>query len=614
MLLPTQLSKWQPCFSFRSLITIAGCNLILGAIVFFYLFRAPSLDSLNILSFQSREPTALESYLDLLDRTGEYHPIDELILDSDRTLDHLLLKRATDVKSAAANYRDRRGRHPPPGFDKWVEYALAHDAILVEQFFDRIDKDLRPFWALNVTITASQAGGWEHVIRVRNGAATGVGDVTGRVPWLKLWTELIAEAAQWLPDVDIPINYMDESRIMAPWDDINTLVQIAESNKSITPPDETLQTYTGLGHTDEVPTTEWIRNARFWDLARKGCPPDSPGRDAAAIQDFSEPPLFPQNWSPSFSRDMFVQNYSASMDPCVQPHLRSLHGTFVAPVTMATSQTLIPMFSGCKILTNNDILLPGAMYLTSDARYSGGNGHGPPWSQKTGGVIWRGVGSGGRHAEQNWAHFQRHRLLQMLNGSTVSAVEHGAVAPTFVMPDPGHYNISKSRIGHLGEWISEIADVGFTELLCFPRGECDYLEPYYSEVNKIPMKKQFAQKYIPDVDGNSFSARFRSLLLSTSLPLKSTIYAEWHDDRLFPWLHFAPLDNSLQDLYAVLDYFTYTEKGDAAARYIAESGKAWAEKVLRREDMLLYTWRLALEFARVCDENRDRLGFVQDIV
>ncbi|KAF3016794.1 hypothetical protein E8E14_009113 [Neopestalotiopsis sp. 37M] len=128
------------------------------------------------------------------------------------------------------------------------------------------------------------------------------------------------------------------------------------------------------------------------------------------------------------------------------------------------------------------------------------------------------------------------------------------------------------------------------------------------------MRKQFAQKYIPDVDGNSFSARFRSLLLSTSLPLKSTIYAEWHDDRLFPWLQFAPLDNSLQDLYTVLDYFTDTEKGDAAARYIAESGKALAEKVLRREDMLLYTWRLALEFARVCDENRHKPGFVQDIV
>jgi hypothetical protein len=36
--------------------------------------------------------------------------------------------------------------------------------------------------------------------------------------------------------------------------------------------------------------------------------------------------------------------------------------------------------------------------------------------------------------------------------------------------------------------------------------------------------------------------------------------------------------------------------------------------VLRREDMLLYVWRLLLEFARVCDENRARLGYVDDLL
>jgi hypothetical protein len=75
----------------------------------------------------------------------------------------------------------------------------------------------------------------------------------------------------------------------------------------------------------------------------------------------------------------------------------------------------------------------------------------------------------------------------------------------------------------------------------------------------------------------------------------------------------VPLDNTFQDLHAVLDYFTRDRRGDAAAKLLAEAGRIWAEQVLRREDMLLYTWRVLLEFARVCDENRESLGFVDDL-
>jgi len=38
----------------------------------------------------------------------------------------------------------------------------------------------------------------------------------------------------------------------------------------------------------------------------------------------------------------------------------------------------------------------------------------------------------------------------------------------------------------------------------------------------------------------------------------------------------------------------------------------WADKVLRREDMLLYVHRVLLEYGRICDDDRDRLGFTDD--
>jgi hypothetical protein len=149
--------------------------------------------------------------------------------------------------------------------------------------------------------------------------------------------------------------------------------------------------------------------------------------------------------------------------------------------------------------------------------------------------------------------------------------------------------------------------------LCNP-SECPFYSDIFSVHKHLPMKQQYEYKFLPDVDGNSFSARFRGFLRSTSLPLKSTIYAEWHDDRLTPWVHFVPFDNTFQDLFPLLDYFSDNNgPGDAAARLIAEQGQAWSEKVLRVDDMRLYVWRLLLEWARVCDENRHTLAYVDDL-
>ena len=53
---------------------------------------------------------------------------------------------------------------------------------------------------------------------------------------------------------------------------------------------------------------------------------------------------------------------------------------------------------------------------------------------------------------------------------------------------------------------------------------------------------------------------------------------------------------------------------DENAKMIAQNGKAWAERVLRKEDMQIYMYRLLLEYARVCDDDRDKLGYVGDLI
>lgn len=53
---------------------------------------------------------------------------------------------------------------------------------------------------------------------------------------------------------------------------------------------------------------------------------------------------------------------------------------------------------------------------------------------------------------------------------------------------------------------------------------------------------------------------------------------------------------------------------EAAAGRIADASKEWAEKILRREDMLIYVYRLLLEYARIVDDRRERLGWVGDLI
>jgi len=271
---------------------------------------------------------------------------------------------------------------------------------------------------------------------------------------------------------------------------------------------------------------------------------------------------------------------------------------------------------------NNEILLPPATYLNDDPFYSGGLSHGPSWDSKINGLMWRGVASGGRNKAENWRHFQRHRFVQMVNGTAVLNAETTRIrAETFDLPGWEFYNLKAPRNGYLGDWLSTFADAAFVNLLCFPWEEqndkgCSYTGPYYEVRDGMEMSDMYAYKYLPDIDGNSFSGRYRGFLRSTSLPIKATIYDEWHDDRLFPWVHFVPMDNTFIDIYGILDYFEgYEGHGghDDIAERIALEGKEWSEKVERREDMAIYTWRLLLEWARVCDDARDVLGWVGDL-
>jgi hypothetical protein len=560
--------------------------------------------------------------------TPDTHPISTLIDNAHLDFARLLGKRSLTLEQAANRYRERRGRHPPPGFDAWFAAAKTKDAIVVEDFFDQVYHDINPFWALDPLQVRKQAHTQPQVIRVRDGKVDFETDNPNRPEWIQLWTKLVEDMMPHLPDLDMVVNVMDETRIIVPWETINKYMAVEKDSRELFSVYEAITEYTGYAGLDMDPEPyepKWIAGdtRKYWDYLAAACPPGSPAREFTSLPSFNDSidEIYPTQPLP-YTYKGFIRNATSARDPCAQPHLRGMHGTFIESYSMSTLKELFPMFGGSKLPQNNEMLIPGGMYLSQDSLYSGGSSHGRAWGEKKGGLIWRGVASGGRNKDDNWWHFQRHRFVEMMNGTTVSRAEADdkEAGLTFKLLPADTYGLDTQREGRLGRWLDNVTDVGFISLDCFPAHHdaggrqlptCPYTDPYLAVVGKVPMKDQYDYKFLPDVDGNSFSARWRGFLLSTSCPLKATIYAEWHDDRLLPWTHYVPFDNSYMDIYAVMDYFLRGH--DAEAQRIAHEGRVWAEKVLRRDDMMLYVWRLLLEYARVVDPRRDRLAFVDDL-
>lgn len=342
------------------------------------------------------------------------------------------------------------------------------------------------------------------------------------------------------------------------------------------------------------------------------------------MEDFDHPPQITPQHSLKHSYRGYVSNQTLSADFCHQPDLQGLHGMMIHPLTVSATGTLFPQFGGSKLHTNNEILLPAPMYWSNEERFTGGGSQGVPWSQKKDQVIWRGVATGGKNTAENWKGFQRHRFMSLTNGTKVSLAESLEHEPdNFALPTP-NYKLAAQAERRLGKWTSEWANTGFVDLQCSPSGEhgrCPYTNDYFKVIEGMKMGKQFNWKYLPDIDGNSFSGRYRGFLMSSSLPIKATIFREWHDSRLFAWKHFVPMDNRFMDFHGIMEYFLgYTgetvsvEGHDKAAEAIATAGQEWANKVLRPEDMQIYTMRLLLEYARLSHDDRGKMGYVQDLL
>jgi hypothetical protein len=74
------------------------------------------------------------------------------------------------------------------------------------------------------------------------------------------------------------------------------------------------------------------------------------------------------------------------------------------------------------------------------------------------------------------------------------------------------------------------------------------------------------------------------------------------------------MDGRLRDVWGLLAYFRgIKSKGENGRIFIAEKiandGRVRATQVLRKEDMEVYMFRLLLEWGRIVDDQRNKIGF-----
>lgn len=573
------------------------------------------------------------------------HPIDSLIRDAAHQSEAWIAQAATSktLPEAAANYRRRYQRHPPPGFDTWYSFATEKSSLIIDDF-DSIMKDIQPFWArkpsdIRHDTRVILADEWNDIaeISIRSGKAE-IGPMVPTHRWmLDGVVPMLEDFVSKLPDMDIAFNINDEPRVAVPWKFMQEMRQEGT-------PTEALKHGVSNAWSPNRGET-WQRSDNFKDVKRPfkeysllnsfathgsiACPPSSAARTAR--------PWDPRNLCIScaapHSLGLFLQNWTLSASPCHQPDLAHHHGFYLSPAAFKASHELLPVFSQSKSHGFADILYPSAWNYMDKVKYEPSEAYpDAPFEAKRNALFWRGATSEGLSKDAIWKGMARQRVVHLANNATEALP---ILVPHPTQPDTFTYSTClASSLPALGLDM-DIALVD--EIVRCWDADCTNQEKEFGLVRKSDFQAHWGYRFLMDLDGAGFSGRFLPFLRSRSVVFKTAVFREWWDDRLTAWRHFVPIDIRFHGLFSTLAYFAGTGVSSSsssssqgkdeigyerqtslfppmkpnvqAGARIAEESRQWADKVLRKEDMQVYMFRLLLEWGRLTDDRRDEIGF-----
>ncbi|KAI1638924.1 hypothetical protein F4809DRAFT_196708 [Biscogniauxia mediterranea] len=555
------------------------------------------------------------------------HPVDDLIyngrVEADRWLRHASV--STTLKLAVAEYKERHhGRDPPPNFDKWFEFAQQRKSPIIDKF-DRIEKDILPFWGMKqqkirdgLEILKDRPG--VGIVKIVDGEASHnhPSDPSQKLI-LDEAVSMISKFAQHLPDISIAINLEERPRVLVPWDDLYKFkmaairpdfqlfpsrLQSRQAGNSVA-----MDNINGpLKIQAESSAQPYVPAKEFRQLQTLACPPGSPSRSGVHwnVRDFCHSCVLPH------SQGHFLQDWPMSLDPCHQADIFNLHDFFTTPHRLELYQDLLPLFSRSKTESFNDILIP---LVRPDVTVEPND---LDFAQKPTTVFWQGSAQGLETITSQALHGgHRHRLVHLANNASV--VDKVSMLLGIGAGSDSRFRYEDTKVRDANGPLP--FQFSFTSIDECEDANCQLIQ---HEFGLQPPAQALDNRYVMLLDSaDGPPVGLVTTLLSNSVPVLSTIFQEWYTERIMAWVHFIPIDLRFHALHSTMAYFTglkdrgklngreqLTEGRREDAKWISEQGRKWARKALRREDMEVYMFRLLLEWARVVDDERDKLGFV----
>ncbi|KAF5552546.1 glycosyltransferase family 90 [Fusarium napiforme] len=493
--------------------------------------------------------------------TETLHPVMALYNKAQKEFENLSRKQSTTFEAASHNYRTKCGIEPPPGFKEWYDAARSNDSPLVDEF-DSLYQTISPFWRLSgsevldaMHRAKSLAGsdlwlctfsGTTSITRCSHSYRTFDRHIS------RMFNNILANFTG-LPDVTFLVNHIDEPRV------------IYQPSPEAYPP-----------HGRRI-TVEDRSRQPIWDLVTKNCAlREREAKGQENINTFGLP---------------FVTNISSAQDLCQHPEYSGSHGFIMSPVSFRPIHGLVPIFSTGKLSTMSDILIPSPAYTEQEFIYN--ESRDVDWGRKRHSLYWAGSTTGGFALDTRWQLFHRQRFVELAqNLRTNKSYEYLRTKGGVLQKVKSHFLNGR------------LFDVTFTRIFQCQRKACRDQDAYFDTKSWVDKDEALKSTLTFDIDGNGISGRYYKLLASKSVPLKQTLFQEWHDDRLIPWLHYVPISQSMEELPELVFYLTSTASGKEVARRIAERGRQWHARAFREVDIGLYIYRLLLEMARLQDPQR----------
>ncbi|KAF2746670.1 glycosyltransferase family 90 protein, partial [Sporormia fimetaria CBS 119925] len=539
------------------------------------------------------------------------HPAAQLIQAAEDDYRHVYSRQSQSLDEATKEYRRRNGLQPPPHFDKWYEYAVRNGVELIDEF-DTISRALLPFWALRPSTIRERVrlalGDKENAfigVMIRDGKIVKIenGD-----EWQQQATAgMMKDFVQYLPDMDLAFNIHDEPRVIVPHDELSVLVEAAHREiKEAAALKQVLHNSFSSRPSDlndgkwfDIATTSRFNryaHQQTWIPSRLSCPMASQARQYE--------PNAPDNLTAYAAEPLnYIYNQTAFSDICNSPSLSSTFGFFERPNAFSITHELTPIFSQSKISSYQDILYPSPWYWAGKVQYD--EKQDTTWENKTNSLYWRGSTTGGFSRNGGWRRQHRQRIVRTLNAPDKAQI--------IALKESGYEVQEVER-----QDFDKLIDVRFSHIGQCDEGDCKAQETFFRVTEHAGLQDAWYHKHLLDMDGNAFSGRFYAFLKSRSLTYKMAVFREWHEDRLWPWIHYIPLSLNGTEHLDLVHWFAGGDSqqstgeeslGERKAREIAERSTEWAGKALRNVDFEAWLFRLLLEYGRVVDDDRMAIGY-----